>query len=82
MYKIFTAQKCGKMPCRIPKFLLIMKLTIIIMMLTLLQVSAATLAQQVNVNIKNAPVKEVLKQLTKQTGYNFICDADIIIAAC
>jgi TonB-linked SusC/RagA family outer membrane protein len=81
MYKIFTAQKCGKMPCRIPKFLLIMKLTIIIMMLTLLQVSAATLAQQVNVNIKNAPVKEVLKQLTKQTGYNFICDADIINAA-
>jgi TonB-linked SusC/RagA family outer membrane protein len=81
MYKIFTAQKCGKMPCHIPKFLLIMKLTIIIMMLTLLQVSAATLAQQVSINIKNAPVKEVLKQLTKQTGYNFICDADIINAA-
>jgi type II secretory pathway component GspD/PulD (secretin) len=35
----------------------------------------------VSINIKNAPVKEVLKQLTKQTGYNFICDADIINAA-
>jgi TonB-linked SusC/RagA family outer membrane protein len=78
MYKIFTAQKCGKVLCHIPKFLLIMKLTVIIMMLTLLQVSAASLAQQVSINVKNIPVKQVLNQLTKQTGYNFICDADVI----
>ena len=57
-----------------------MKLTVIIMILTFLQVSAASLAQQVSINVKNAPVKEVLNQLTKQTGYNFICDADVISA--
>ncbi|MEO6522901.1 MAG: TonB-dependent receptor [Mucilaginibacter sp.] len=58
-----------------------MKLTVIIMLLAFLQVSAATLAQQVSINVKNTPVKEVLVQLTKQTGYNFICDANIISAA-
>ncbi|RKR80317.1 TonB-linked SusC/RagA family outer membrane protein [Mucilaginibacter gracilis] len=81
MYKIFTAQKCGKMQRCIPKFVLIMKLTGIFMLLTLLQVSAASLAQHVSINVKNAPVKEVLNQLTKQTGYNFICDAEIISSA-
>jgi TonB-linked SusC/RagA family outer membrane protein len=78
MYKIFTAQRCGKMHHRIPKFLLIMKLTVIIMMFTFLQVSAASLAQQVSINVKKTAVKEVLNQLTKQTGYEFICDADVI----
>jgi TonB-linked SusC/RagA family outer membrane protein len=81
MYKNFTAQKCGKMPRRIPKFILIMKLTALIMVLAFLQVSAASLAQQVSINVKNTPVKEVLNQLTKQTGYNFICDAEIISTA-
>ncbi|WP_394355211.1 SusC/RagA family TonB-linked outer membrane protein [Mucilaginibacter myungsuensis] len=43
-----------------------------------MQVSAATFAQRVSINVKNTSVKEVLNQLTKQTGYNFICDADVI----
>ncbi|MDY0906397.1 TonB-dependent receptor [Pedobacter sp. CFBP9032] len=47
-------------------------------MIAVLQVSAGTFAQQVSINVKDAPVREVLSQLTKQTGYNFICDANII----
>lgn len=66
------------MPCHAPKFLLIMKLIIIILMVTFLQVNAASYAQEVSINVKNASVNEVLNQLTKQTGYNFICDAAII----
>jgi TonB-linked SusC/RagA family outer membrane protein len=69
------------MPCHAPKFLLIMKLTIIILMVTILQVNAASYAQEVSINVKNVSVKEVLSQLTKQTGYNFICDAAIIKVA-
>src|SRR4051812_33835541 len=78
MYKIFTAPKCGKISCRVPKLLLIMKLTVVLLIVTILQVNAASYAQIVSLNVKNTPVKEVLNQLTKQTGYNFLCDADII----
>lgn len=49
-----------------------------LIMIAVLQVSAGTFAQQVSINVKDAPVREVLSQLTKQTGYNFICDANII----
>ena len=55
-----------------------MRLTIMLIMIAVLQVSAGTFAQQVSINVKDAPVREVLSQLTKQTGYNFICDANII----
>jgi TonB-linked SusC/RagA family outer membrane protein len=78
MYKIFTALKCGELPCSAHKFILTMKLIILILTLNLLQVHASSYAQQVSINVKNATVKEVLSQMTKQTGYNFICDANII----
>jgi len=78
MYKNFTALKCGELPCYAHKFILIMKLIILILTLNLLQVHASSYGQQVSLNVKNTPVKEVLSQITKQTGYNFICDANII----
>ncbi|TCC87957.1 TonB-dependent receptor [Pedobacter frigiditerrae] len=78
MYKIFTALQCGDMPCPKQKILRVMKLTVILMIFTLLQVRAASLAQQVSINVKDTPLKDVLSQLTKQTGYNFICEASII----
>ncbi|MEO7214689.1 TonB-dependent receptor [Mucilaginibacter sp.] len=56
------------------------KLTVIILMITILQVGATGFAQEVSLNVKNTPVKKVLNQLTKQTGYNFLCDASIIKA--
>lgn len=70
MYKIFNALRGRWFPC-----------VIMMMMITILQVKAVGFAQDVNINVKNAPVKEVLNQLTKQTGYNFICDAELIKAA-
>ncbi|WP_414692263.1 SusC/RagA family TonB-linked outer membrane protein [Pedobacter sp. CFBP9032] len=78
MYKIFTALLCGDIPCYTQKILRVMRLTIMLIMIAVLQVSAGTFAQQVSINVKDAPVREVLSQLTKQTGYNFICDANII----
>lgn len=78
MYKIFTALKCGELPCSAQKFILAMKLIILILTLNLMQVHASSYGQQVSLHVKNAPVKEVLSQITKQTGYNFICDANII----
>lgn len=78
MYKIFTALKCGNMTRYTLKFLLTMNLTIVLLFVTLLQVNAASYAQEVSLSVKNAPIQEVFNQLTKQTGYNFICDADLI----
>ena len=54
-----------------------MRLTVILIMVAFLQVSAGSFAQQVSINVKDTPLREVLSRLTKQTGYNFICDAEI-----
>lgn len=49
-----------------------MRLTTIMLLLTLMQVSASSLAQKVSLNYKNSPLKSVLKELKDQTGYNFL----------
>ncbi|UKT64959.1 TonB-dependent receptor [Pedobacter mucosus] len=55
-----------------------MRLTIFFIVAAMMQVSAGSFAQLVSINVKDTPVREVLGKLTKQTGYNFICDASII----
>ncbi|SMC69532.1 TonB-dependent receptor [Pedobacter nyackensis] len=62
----------------ITKWALRMRLIIAFLFLTFLQVNAASYAQKVTINVKNTPIKEVFSLLTKQTGYNFICDASLI----
>ncbi|SEN85127.1 TonB-linked outer membrane protein, SusC/RagA family [bacterium A37T11] len=78
MYKKYFAWLCGK-PYYCPiNYVLTMKITIILLTASFLQVSAHSFAQRVTINVKKAPVKDVLYQLTKQTGYNFIADADLL----
>lgn len=78
MYKNFTALQCGDKPCYRQKILLIMRLTIILTMAIFFQAQASGFAQKVSLDVRNTPVREVLSQLTKQTGYNFICDAAVM----
>jgi len=78
MYKNFTAINCGDRSCILPKFLNIMKLTILLWVAAFLQVSAATYAQKINLSVKNAPLDEVLDKLGKQTGYNFLYNSTMI----
>ncbi|MEJ6980611.1 TonB-dependent receptor [Pedobacter sp. P351] len=49
-----------------------MKLTLVLIALTFMQIRAATFAQNVSVSAKNAPLKQVLAQIRKQTGYDFL----------
>lgn len=78
MYKYLTALKCG-IPTRYTlKLMRITKITVLLLLTASLKIFAAGFAQEVSINVKNMPVKEVLNQLTKQTGYNFICDAAVI----
>ena len=78
MYKNFTAKNCGARSCILPKFLRVMKLALIFWVAALLQVSAATYAQKINIEVKNAPLNEVLKMLRKQSGYNFLYSTAIL----
>ncbi|WP_443937786.1 SusC/RagA family TonB-linked outer membrane protein [Pedobacter sp. MW01-1-1] len=50
----------------------IMKLTILLITLGFLQVNAHTFAQKVSINVNNSTLKNVLVELKKQTGLNFV----------
>lgn len=76
MYKYFTAYKCGNQRCRLYKTVLIMKLTLILLTATFLQVTAATYAQRVTLLVKNATLKEVFEKIQAQTDYDFLYNAD------
>ncbi|SMC85639.1 TonB-linked outer membrane protein, SusC/RagA family [Pedobacter africanus] len=59
--------------CMNKKILLAMKLTIILLISALLQVSAASIAQRkITLNVSNMPLNNVLKAIHKQSGYNII----------
>ncbi|SMD10405.1 SusC/RagA family TonB-linked outer membrane protein [Pedobacter nyackensis] len=60
------------------QLLRIMKLTVLIITLCLLQVSAATKAQTITLNEKNARLEKIIKSIRDQTGYDFIGNADLI----
>jgi TonB-linked SusC/RagA family outer membrane protein len=60
---------------------LAMRLTIIIMTFTLLQVSARTYSQQVTLEARNAGVKDLFTKIEKQTGYVFFYKVPDIQAA-
>lgn len=56
------------------KNLLVMKLTAMIMLAALLQVSAKSYSQKINLNETNAPLKKVIQKISKQSGYVFFYD--------
>ena len=59
-------------PGCIPKILRIMKLTIVLMLVSLMHVSASSLGQSVTLVQKNVTLIKMFKEIRKQTGYNFI----------
>ena len=76
MYKNFTDFICSKQPCCIRKPLLVMKLTLILLTATFLQVSAATYAQKVTLKLKKATIREVFEKIQAQTSYDFLYNAE------
>src|ERR1700722_19523936 len=60
------------------KTLRIMKITAIIMLAALMQVSAAGDAQMVSINVKNAPLAKVFSLIEDQTDYVFFFDAALL----
>lgn len=76
MHKEYLDQALYGARRKILKRLVAMKLTILFLTVFLVQVSASGLAQELNLNVRNMPLKDVLFELTKKTGYNFIADAN------
>lgn len=78
MYEIITAYKCRWIPSIQKKPLLAMKLTLILVMLFMLQASANSYSQTVNLDVKNATLKEVFALMRKQTGYEFLYNSGML----
>lgn len=55
-----------------------MKLTIVLMIATLLQVNAAGYAQKLSLVKKNTTLEQVFEEIRKQTGYNFLYDVEML----
>lgn len=61
-----------------PQIILIMKLTTLMILLAMLQCSAAVFGQKINLNETNTPLKKVLKVINDQTGYVFFYESKAI----
>ncbi|WP_165501246.1 SusC/RagA family TonB-linked outer membrane protein [Pedobacter psychrodurus] len=60
---------------------LFMKLTAILLLFFIMQSSASSFAQKISINVRNTPVSEIFKMITKQSGYDFIYnDYDLKLA--
>lgn len=65
---------------RLKPRLLVMKLSLILMLVSTLQVSAFTFGQKVTLSRKNVKLTAVLKDIQKQSGYNIFYDKSIVPA--
>ncbi len=60
---------------------MIMKLTFIILVVTLFQVRASSYAQNINIKQTNSSIESVLKKVRVQSGYDFFYNSDLIKSA-
>ena len=58
--------------CPTPKLLRVMKLTVVLLIISCLQVSARGYAQKLSLVQKDADLSDVFKKIEKQTGYTFL----------
>jgi TonB-linked SusC/RagA family outer membrane protein len=74
----FYTQSVCKPPGFVHKFLLIMKITVILLVTAFLQLAQATKAQRITLLQKNASLEQVFKEIRKQSGYDFFYDLEDI----
>lgn len=58
------------------QFLRTMKITLVFVFLTFSQLSASVWAQRVNIELKNASLREIFEQIKQQTGVSFMYSND------
>ena len=67
-----------RFPACIHKYLLVMKLTFVLMITALLQVSLASNGQNITLSVKKASVEKIFKEIEHQTGYQFLYTAQML----
>jgi len=77
MYKKY-ANKRGVPKAYLHQILLIMRLTTIILIMAIMQVSAATFAQRITLSEKNATLNQVFDRISNQCGYDFVFNSDLL----
>src|ERR1700748_1398791 len=60
---------------------LAMKLTIALLTIALLHAHGGVFSQNVTLSGRNLSLKKVFKEIEKQTGYTFFCNADLLNSA-
>lgn len=81
MYKNYTAFWREKLFHVKPKLFLVMKLSFLILLTALMQVSAASLAQKINLDKNNITLLEALKEIRSQSGYSILYDEELVLKA-
>lgn len=77
MYKIYIG-KLGVYLLSFQEILRIMRLTIIILFISIMQVSASGYAQTITLRSQKTTLKTIFKTIKKQTGYNVVWDSETI----
>src|SRR5690554_335037 len=77
MYKIYF-NKRTRLRKLLSKCIITMKITAFFIMAMLVHVQAATYGQKVTLNFKNASLSDVLNEIQKQTGYDFLYNSSLI----
>ena len=80
MYKFYPKIFAHPPGCA-SKLLLVMKLTTLLITLTILQVSAATYAQKITLSEKKSSLLTVFDDIKSQTGYDFMVSMDVLRSA-
>ncbi|MDB5111427.1 MAG: TonB-dependent receptor plug [Mucilaginibacter sp.] len=69
------------LPAYMLKLLLIMRLTFVLLITLFVQISLAGYSQQITMSKKNASLEQVFRQIHIQTGYNILCDYEVLSTA-
>lgn len=77
MYKNY-ANELGVPERYVNKLLLIMRLTTVILIATIMQVSAAGFAQRITLSKKKATLKSVFREIRKQSNFDFIYTDELL----
>lgn len=77
MYKIYTI-KPDRPPGCVRIILRAMRLASILLFITMMQVSAASVAQKISMHRQNAEIKDVLREIRAQSGYDFVFDMKLM----
>ncbi|SOD20455.1 TonB-linked outer membrane protein, SusC/RagA family [Pedobacter xixiisoli] len=77
MYRKYTKLLCNH-PGYVPKLLLMMKLVTVILLVSFVQVSAASFGQSVTIKDKKVTLEKIIKEIKKQAGYDVLLSTNKI----